>query len=374
MYVRIGHIAVMLISAAFLTGGCTDRRALDADGAEISFGVATVRLEAETKLGGTLHVNFTDGDGDESKRSKIAVYAWHEQERMKVFDNVVVRLEDDAQTLWSYSPKKKWRWGSGADSYDFLAVANPDAVTDIALPKQDLYVPSAEFPGNVHPVSRKDDDESPFTLSVSYDATYAQYDLLMAGVRRSTSESNPSAKVPLVFQHALSAVKVKFIKDSGGADFRVTAFHFYDLMVRADIEASLSPSLTFSKAAVEYSPDPEFGEEKSYDSATPVNTDNPTYEPYGADNWALLLPQSLRNGANGRPTLIVTFNTSSEVSYTREIRLDQILDEHGQIIDEWLPGRKYVYEIHILMDGGVLVNVTTTPWEEVEAATPGLMI
>ena len=344
----------MLISAAFLFGGCTDRRALDTDGAEICFGVATVRLEAETKLGGTLHVNFTDGDGVESKRSKIAVYAWHEQERMKVFDNVVVSLEDDAQNLWSYSPKQKWRWGSGADSYDFLAVANPDAVTDIA--------------------SRKDDDESPFTLSVSYDATYAQYDLLMAGVRRSTSESNPSAKVPFVFQHALSAVKVKFIKDSGGADFRVTAFHFYDLMVRADIEASLSPSLTFSKAAVEYSPEPVFGETKEYASAVLVNADNPSYEPYGADNWALLLPQSLDQSSNGHPTLIVTFNTSQDVSYTREIRLDEIPDEQGQIINEWLPGRKYVYEIHILMDGGVLVNVTTTPWDEVEAATPGLMI
>ena len=45
-----------------------------------------------------------------------------------------------------------------------------------------------------------------------------------------------------------------------------------------------------------------------------------------------------------------------------------------ECITEWLPGKKYNYEIHIRMGGGIIVNVSTTDWETVPAETPGLTI
>lgn len=375
MHTRFCHIALALIAVAFFSGGCAGEHALVTEGGEINFGVGGIRLEPQTKLGGTLHINFEDGDGVPSKQSKIAVSAWHEHDGQKVFDNQVVALEDDTQDLWSYTPKKKWRWANGADSYDFLAVANPVEVTPIATPNPSLYVPSAEFPNNIHAVSRDATADTPFTLTVSYDATYAQYDLLMAGYRRSISEADPSATVPLVFQHALCAVKVRFIKEAGGASFKVTSFHFSDLITRADIKASLAPSLRFSLANAEYSHLPEFGEATDYASATLVDNTNVPYQPYDdADTWELLLPQTLKASAYGHPTLNVTFNTSADTEYSRDIILDEIKDTDDVVIDEWVAGQKYIYEIHILMDGGVMVYVSTTPWDVIEAGTPGLMI
>ena len=375
MRARTCHIALALIVVTFLAGGCTGKHVSVTEGGEINFGVGGIRMEQQTKLGGTLHINFEDGDGVASNQSKIAVSAWHDYDGQKVFDNQVVVLEDDSQNLWSYTPKKKWRWANGADSYDFLAVANPVEVTDIVTPDPSLYIPSAEFPLNIHAESRDATADSPFTLTVSYDATYAQYDLMMAGYRRSISESDPSAIVPLVFQHALCAVKVRFIKEAGGANFRVTSFHFSDLMTRADIKASLSPTLQFSLSNAEYSNEPEFGLTTDYASATLVDDTNVPYEPYDdADTWELLLPQTLKSNTHGHPTLNVTFKTAIDTEYSRDIILDEIMDTDDVVIDEWVAGQKYVYEIHILMDGGVKVNVITIPWDVIDAETPGLLI
>jgi hypothetical protein len=44
-------------------------------------------------------------------------------------------------------------------------------------------------------------------------------------------------------------------------------------------------------------------------------------------------------------------------------------------ITSWVAGTKYIYEISMRLDGGVLVTVETTDWgETIEAETPGLLI
>ena len=44
-------------------------------------------------------------------------------------------------------------------------------------------------------------------------------------------------------------------------------------------------------------------------------------------------------------------------------------------ITSWAAGTKYIYEISMRLDGGVLVTVETTDWgETIEAETPGLLI
>ena len=46
----------------------------------------------------------------------------------------------------------------------------------------------------------------------------------------------------------------------------------------------------------------------------------------------------------------------------------------GAAITQWRAGYKYVYEIELRIGVGIMVKVTTTPWEVIEAETPGLMI
>jgi hypothetical protein len=50
-------------------------------------------------------------------------------------------------------------------------------------------------------------------------------------------------------------------------------------------------------------------------------------------------------------------------------------DLTNDYLTQWERGKKYVYTIKLDLDGGVIVTVTTTPWDaEIEAETPGLLL
>ena len=57
------------------------------------------------------------------------------------------------------------------------------------------------------------------------------------------------------------------------------------------------------------------------------------------------------------------------------INLEEIhVKNSDSYITSWEPGRKYIYEIHIRLGGGINVTVSVTDWETVPAETPGLTI
>jgi hypothetical protein len=350
------HIVLALAAATLALAGCSKQPVVGHDGDEIDFSASTVRMETDTKSGGTLDERTAFAVGN-----SISVYGWHHRASELVFNGQ--QVTKTAEDPWYYTPKKKWRW-EDSDYYDFLAVPYGTAATPA--------------------------DGEPFSLAVSYDATDSQYDLLMAGTRHKISDSNPSRVVDLDFRHMLSAVKVIFYKYTGGEAVVVTSYHFTDLVVSADVEGYWDDGYKRfdSRLTNTLRLDTEqFGMDRiepwnPYPNNYLINSTTP-YDPGFFD---LLLPQDL-DPDSGAPSLVVRYagetNSSPDpgifVPYKYTSGLIPLKDipvkgTTDQFITRWEAGHKYIYEVHILLNGGVLVDVVTTEWDEVPAQTPGLMI
>ena len=356
MRLRILHIFLAFAATALLTGGCVHQDVPDPDGTEIRFGAGALQLE-DTKSVTTLDQRTAFEPADE-----ISVYAWHLQESSKVFDTQTVICPDPANGIWTYTPKKKWRWQDN-DYYDFLAI--PKKVGGVTVPVSGVT--------SLAPTS-----SSPFSLSVPYDARTDHYDLLMAGTRRRVTDADPSAVVELNFQHMLSAVRVIFYRDSGSQKFVVTSFGFTDLIVSANIIWGWDE--TAKKCLVrldntEHTHQQQFGENRNY--ATPWLESAKFVDTYNPGFYDLLIPQNLDTG--DAPSLVVTLRDDVNGAWNEYIPdpiplKDITIQGTDTPITRWEPGNVYTYEVRILLNGGVLVNVITTKWEDVYAYTPGLMI
>jgi hypothetical protein len=354
------HIVFAFAAATLALAGCSKQALPGQDGAEIDFSASAVRLETATKSGASL-VEGTQFDVDD----EIQVSAWHHRKTELVFVNETVKKT--AADAWSYSPKKKWRW-EDSDYYDFFA-----------------FYAAPAGPG----VTATPANGEPFSLSVDYDATELQYDLMMAGTRHKISDSNPSRVVDLNFQHMLSAVKVIFYKYIGGEAVVITSYHFMDLVVSADVQGFWDDGYKRfdSRLTNTLRLDTElFGEDRISPWGDPDNYLRDSTTPYDPGFFDLLLPQDL-DPDSGAPSLVVRYMDETDKDpddgiflpseYTSEripLKNIPVKGTTDQFITRWEPGHKYIYEVHILFNGGVLVNVVSTEWDEVPAQTPGLMI
>lgn len=354
MHLRFHHI--LIFAAGLIAGGCAREVVPVSDGTEIRFSAGAVDLE-ETKSVTSLDHRTTFDENDE-----ISVYGWHQNEGMRVFDNQTVTCPADYRDKWTYSPKKKWRWQDD-DYYDFLAVTKK--VGGVAL-----------APGSVTSVAPT--SSSPFCLSVPYDARTEHYDLLMAGTRRRITDVDPSAVVPLNFQHMLCAVRVLFYRDPGSQKFVVTSYGFSDLVVAANILWGWDETDKVCKVRLdntEHNHQVKFGFNRE--------ADKPWLEPdkfvdiYNPGFYDLLIPQNLNS--EDPPSLVVTLRDDVDGAWNLyeldSIPLKEITIKNTDTpITAWEAGKVYTYEVHVLLNGGVLVNVITTEWDDIEAYTPGLMI
>lgn len=356
MRVRLQHISLVLTAASLLAGGCGDRRALDIDGSDISFGVEAIQLVEETKKGSTLDQrNYFDNG------NVIYVSAWHkgDQGGDRVFRSGGIKevtLQNKASNLWTYDPKEKWLW-KASDYYDFLAV----------------------YP--VSPSSAKP-ETSPLYVAVDYNAASSQYDLLMAGTQRRVSyRPDPSEIVRFSFRHALSAVRVVFIQDPGSSNVTLKRFGFKNLITSGSIQGYISTDVQPEFIIEVKNPVRPNSEMFTWTGTEDLSSGD--FDPYAPDpgipgdteHFELMLPQNLNLSLNS-PQLVVEYQMGAYSPNTHEVSLKDIPVKNttDNYIDKWESGMRYIYEIHFLLKGGVLVNVFTTPWEPVEAQTPGLIL
>ena len=367
MHLRIHHI--LFLAAALWSGGCTRQPLPERDGGEIRFGAGAVQLE-ETK--GSYPQSILDQRTSFETGDEIAVYAWHQYEWQQVFDDrvddrAVVTCVDPTVDNWTYTDKKKWGWHDN-DYYDFLAITQKVGGAPLA-------------PGSVTTIAPT--SGSTFSLSVPYDARRDHYDLMMAGTRRRVTDADPSAVVRLDFRHMLSAVRVVFYRDPGSQKYVVTSYGFSDLIVAANIVWGWDETDKVCKVSLddtEHSHQVHFGFDREED--TPWMYDYLFVDYYNPGNYDsayhydLLIPQNLDSADS--PSLVVKLHDNT--NNTEQPEPDPIPLKDIKIkgtdtpITAWEPGKVYTYEIHIMLNGGVLVNVITTEWDEVEAQTPGLMI
>ncbi len=324
-----------------LLAGCSAR--LDRPGSgEIRFEAGSALLRDDATKSGTPKTGtaFTTDD-------QLSVFGYHSAASELITFGTEKPVTLGSGGAWTYAPSKIWEWSGNTDYYDFMAV----------------YV----YPYNGSLVATA----NPLSVTFHYDATSSQYDLMTAGHRRNANDPAPKAIVPLSFQHRLAAVRFVVTNDVGGQTFRLDACRFSSLIISADATSTFQDgSLRFSWSGNTRSSAAQLGSTPGND----LTQDNSEELPYD-----LMIPQRL-DPLGSTPSLILSYTPKTgestyggQIDYTLPLA-DILIKNSSEAITEWKAGYIYTYNITIRIGGAVIVNVETTPWEEVNAETPGILI
>jgi hypothetical protein len=367
---RIIRIMATAAACALLLAGCSIRlddpaltKAQLQDGA-IGFSAGSALLLDDalpTKSGSDLKTAFAVNDNFYVYGAKVVSGT-----RYTVFNGQSVGLTslgadalDPLDDVWEYSPLRFW--DSNATQYDFVAISGPATSAGISSD------PAAA--GHLR-------------ASVTFDATSCPCDIMAAGHLRTDGSITP---VNFEFNHILSAVRVTIINDSPAISVTVSSYGFRNICYRAigTVEQSgrgLSTMGTSDWGTPSYTSSTILGH-----SASPgiVLAQGEEFA-MTADKWDLMVPQELAPYGDYIPQLMLDYEYDQVNPYTEilehnhpvfPIRLEEITVKNSEeLITSWLPGKKYSYEIHIRLGGGIIANVAVTDWQEVLAETPGLTI
>ncbi|NLZ18772.1 MAG: fimbrillin family protein [Bacteroidales bacterium] len=281
-------------------------------------------------------------------------------------------------SLWEYENPEQWNWTSDSDYYDFLA----------------LYLGDLHDAGRLTNPLPSCNTDNPLSVSVAYDPSQEQYDLMLAGKRRTyDAPEGRTATVHLTFLHMLSAVKLRIANVSDASSLTFTGYHFENLVSRGT-------------ASVTATYDGEGNASYAWTGLTRLatavgGTANLSTEALNALGTAGFLPHALSPGENqgnhsyldlmipqrldekigidGWPALVLEYTPTGESATSARILLKDIYTDPapGQepaAISKWEMGKQYLYEIELSLDGGVQVHVTTSDWDSVPAETPGLLL
>lgn len=411
---RIIRILGAALCSTLLLAGCCVKLDNPAPQRAISFSAGPSLLQDGATKTGTLKTGNTFSAGDD-----FVAWAWHDAGNQHFSFGTTLPVTLGNNGLWDYAPHQFWNWQEGEDYYDFLAVYPADA--DIVHPTATLANPNLK-------------------ATVTYvPTTPPQYDLMVAGLRRTNKSMDP---VSLVFSHALSAVAVE-VKNARGSNqggnpltITLVSVKFLNLIASSSITATFDGvNLNYTRSGDRNTTSAVLGPEipggttlapgygfpsktiitrltswlqTNANLADPAALADAVYEDevwnmsasdrlawitdentgltgeeinalaeqiYREDLWDLMIPQDLSPVAN-IPALEIVYHKGDEnVTFRETLPLNEIKNQAtNQPITAWNPGIKYHYEIEMQIGVGIVVTVTTTPWEVVEAETPGLMI
>lgn len=340
-------------AGALLLAGCAARLDPAQDrGAEIGFSAGSTLLRDDATKADAIKegTSFTP-DVDAIKVFGIRNNGETDE---TVFDNQTVELLTSG---WHYSPPKSWNW-SGTSYYDFVAVYPHDA-----------GAARMNIPGNI-------------AVSAHYDLAAGDTpDLMAAGYRRRNNVLNPNQIVHFEFLHLTSAVQVVVRNSSDEKSVSVDSWHFENLTVAGDAKVTMDNFGTMLPSWINTERSTAAVKETVVPAEDKVVAAKASYA--GAPN--LMIPQRLDQAAGisgleaDMPKLLLTFTPQGGTEATVPITLENIEREDGTPITSWEMGYKYIYYVSMRLDGGVLVTLITTKWDEdpyelIEAQTPGLLI
>lgn len=328
------------LTTTLLLAGCVAKLDPAQNGAPIGFSAGPALLRDDDVKSGSVR-----GGGNFVTYDKIAVYGWHQASSSSLVFGSVDPVELGSSGQWSYSPLCFWQWQGSSDYYDFLALYPNELGQSITY--------------------------NPMKANFTYDPTMNQFDFMTASFRRNASDGSANDAVPLSFSHRLAAVSVRVSNPEGGKAFQLESCRFCYLIVRAQASVtykntSLSTTWTdkvrSAAASLGSAPATDLAPESSLkldsDFMIPQRLDPLGYTP------ALVLTYKPKTGEN-------TYGAS----ITSTVPLKSILKQDKETpIVEWVAGVSYTYQIVVRIGGGISVNVTTTPWDVVEAETPGILI
>ncbi len=348
---RVTFITAAIASTLLIAAGCAKTIDPASERGSIRFVAGSLLLNDDATKAGTLKTGFDNPGSDK-------FYVWGAKtvssNRQAIFNGDEVTLQ--SLGVWSYSPVRFW--DSDASQYDFLAISGPPSSAGIIC--------NPSIPGHLN-------------ASVTYSSTLAQYDLLAAAYQRRDGSTTP---VPMEFKHVLSAVSVVVYNDSPSITVTLNSYRFRNICTSATVNVEqgvnglanvgignwtnpgYSTSPVLGSAGAELVTGTHFPQTEIIDLMVPAHLD--VVEPYVPQ---LVIDYQYDAEDPLNPPAIIHHDVVTP------IRLQDIkIRGSEECITEWLPGKKYNYEIHIRMGGGIIVNVSTTDWETVPAETPGLTI
>lgn len=348
---RTQIIAGLLLGCTLMVSGCRREPLPDTGDGEIRFSAVSLTAgeEPATKSFGSMKENF---DADFVANESIMVYGRRNNTRNPlVFYGEPISRNG---STWGYSSPKYWSWKEEEDYYDFLAFYKPPT-----------YDPSLIL---------TNDETVPLALSTYYDVTAHQYDLMLAGKRRKFTDESRLSTVPLVFHRMLCAVGIKVKNISSTEDLYLVGYNFVNLITygKAMVTAGDDPTYAWSNLSRSAAP---AGGTTLASRATVEKTQTYSFMNLGYD---LMIPQDHNEhlGTDSYPSLVIRYALSATAE-TVEVAIplkDIPVKGSTALISNWDWGVKYEYEIAMNLDGGVQVELTITPWDEIEAETPGLLI
>lgn len=281
--------------------------------------------------------------------------------------NLGSNANDPLDDIWTYTNKRFW--DTGASYYDFLAFSGS---------------PLSAI--NCNPAAG-----GSLTATVDYDPTVNQYDILAAFYQRAKGNANAisTAAVHMPFQHVLSAVSVTIYNDTPGSlstpDITLNAYTFRNIVTNSTGTFSQDGNALAELTTTTWSSQAHNGLATGVlgDSSGP-HTITPSSHYPAAETWDLMIPQELEPFGSYTPQLYLDYvythinqfsGNEEDVHTAFGINLEEIrVKNSDDFITSWEPGKKYIYEIHIRLGGGVNVTVNVTDWEDVIAETPGVII
>ena len=333
---------IIRIAAAVCTlclAGCAARLGpADNSDEAIRFTAGSLLLRDDDTKGGVIKTEFVDND-------QFYVYGTKNTSGVfsTVFNGTAVTLNG---TSWDYSPLRFW--DSNASYYDFMAVTGPSSISHT----------------------------NPLTITVGYNSVDTQYDLMAASHTRPASNTSV---VDFLFHHMLSAVDVTVYNDSPVLDITLLSYGFRHIFTYGSLtveaqgdspNVSWNPQSDATNTILGSNPEPDA-------SLSHVSNGISSFYPTTAIT-DLMVPQSLEVHGTAVPSLVLEYqylDGTDPVTVSSVITLSEIkMFGTDQYITEWVPGTRYHYELHIRMGGGIRIHVTTSPWEVVNAETPGLTI
>ena len=332
----------MLLGGALLLGGCVRQLDLDPapEGESISFRAGSTLLRDDATTKNITESFITSDDSFMVFGERVTASDVH----TTVFDGVEVthHYVEDVEDYWSYSTARYWYWVSTSDRYDFVAIS-PSG-----------YSINEYAAGNL-------------SVSTHYDLAQDEYDILAATYRRrGTNWESRYNRVDLSFSHIGSAVGVTVQNNSTSKDITLVSIEYGKLVESADAKASIDNYGNSLFRWANLTP-----QQTSARSRTAINS---VINPGGSlsGDYQIMIPQNL---SLYNAWLQITYKVDDVLFEPDPIRLDSITRSNGTAITSWEIGYKYSYNVSVRVDGGLLVTVTTTPWDvPVEAETPGILI
>lgn len=420
MLTRIIRIAATL-AGILLLAGCSVRLDPAQEGIPISFSAGNQLLRDDAKPTKT----GTPKDGTQFElNDAFLAWAWHSAARQHLSFGTTDPVTLQGNGLWEYAPHQFWDWRESDDYYDFLALYPADRSADFTHPAATLENPnlraSVQYDAtddqyDLMAAGYRRNDKTISAVPLNFSHRLSAVSVEVSNADGSVNNVGDPLTITLVscqFANLITSAAISITFN--GVNLEVTtpgdrsANPVLGPVIPADTElapgygfpsiriinrlvtwlgshTSLTAEAKQDLAAKIYEDevwDMTDGEIAAWLEAWEFNSTSLTFQQITAlagqiireDEWDLMIPQNLAPLEELDPTLRIVYNAGDD-DIVQSLPLKEIRNQvNGNPITEWRAGIQYHYRIELRIGVGIIATVETTPWDVVEAETPGLMI